>query len=84
MNITTENTSFFEVTERTIDNYLIEHEKELARNDYEVLKGKRLTDYKLVDQDTFGDEKDFVTKTEDFSEEVKLELLIAISNHEKE
>jgi hypothetical protein len=54
---------FFEVTERTIDNYLEKHEKELAQNGYEVLKGKRLTDYKLVHKGTFGNETDFVTKT---------------------
>lgn len=54
---------FFEVTERTIDNYLEKHEKELAKNGYEVLRGKRLIDYKLVLSQMFGNEKDFVTKT---------------------
>ena len=39
---------FFEVTERTIDNYLERYEKELSKNGYEVLKGKRLVDFKLV------------------------------------
>jgi hypothetical protein len=54
---------FFEISERTVDNYLFNHEKELAQNGYEVLKGKRLIDYKLVYSKTFGDEMDFVTKT---------------------
>ncbi len=54
---------FFEVTERTIDNYLEKYEKELSKNGYEVLKGKRLTDLKLVVSRDFGNEIDFVTKT---------------------
>jgi len=54
---------FFEVTERTIDNCLEKNEKELSKNGYEVLKGKRLIDFKLVLQYDFGNEIDFVTKT---------------------
>jgi hypothetical protein len=54
---------FFDVTERTIDNCLEKNEKELAKNGYEVLKGKRLIDFKLVWQHAFGNETDFVTKT---------------------
>jgi len=34
--------SFFEVTTRTIENYLKSHETELFQNGYEVLKGNRL------------------------------------------
>lgn len=34
--------SFFEVTQRTIENYLEQYSEELAQNGYEVLKGKRL------------------------------------------
>ena len=33
---------FFEVTLRTVENYLEQHTEELAQNGYEVLKGKRL------------------------------------------
>lgn len=33
---------FFEVTIRTVDNYLSQYEEELVRDGYEVLKGKRL------------------------------------------
>jgi len=34
--------SFFEVTTRTIENYLKSHEAELGQNGYEILKGNRL------------------------------------------
>jgi len=54
---------FFEVTERTIENCLIKNEKELLKNGYEVLKGKRLIDFKLVLQYSFGSEIDFAIKT---------------------
>ncbi|MCB9017069.1 MAG: DNA-binding protein [Prevotellaceae bacterium] len=54
---------FFDVTERTIDNCIEKNEKELTKNGYEVLKGKRLVDLKLVKQYQFGHETDFATKT---------------------
>lgn len=54
---------FFEVTERTIDNCLEKNEKELAKNGYEVLKGNRLMDYKLVISKMADNEIDFVIKT---------------------
>jgi hypothetical protein len=54
---------FFEVSERTIDNCLEKNEKELSKNGYEVLKGKRLIDFKLVVQYQFDHEIDFVIKT---------------------
>ena len=54
---------FFEVTERTIDSCLEKNEKELLKNGYEVLKGKRLVDLKLVWQNQFGNENNFATKT---------------------
>ena len=37
---------FFEVTLRTIENYLSQYEEELVRNGYEVIKGKRLKSFK--------------------------------------
>ena len=40
--------SFFEVTLRTVENYLEKNAEELARNGYEVLKGKRLKELKLA------------------------------------
>ena len=55
--------AFFEVTERTIDNCLERNEKELSKNGYEVLKGKRLIDFKLVVSKDFDNEIDFVIKT---------------------
>ena len=54
---------FFEVTERTIDNCLEKNEKELAKNGYEVLKGNRLMDFKLVISKMADNENDFVIKT---------------------
>lgn len=55
--------SFFEVTTRTVDNYLEKFGEELRQNGYELLKGKRLQDCKLAIRATFGHEADFVTKT---------------------
>lgn len=55
--------SFFEVTERTIKGCLEKNEKELAKNGYEVLKGNRLMDFKLVLSKVPGSEIDFTTKT---------------------
>lgn len=39
---------FFEVTTRTVENYLSQYESELSRNGYEVLRGKRLKSFKSV------------------------------------
>jgi hypothetical protein len=55
--------SFFEVTPRTVDNYLEKFGPELVRNGYVVLKGKRLKAMKLSIKEHFGNEADFVTKT---------------------
>lgn len=55
--------SFFEVTSRTVDNYLEKFAPELERNGYEVLRGKRLKTMKLALQGALGNEADFVTKT---------------------
>ncbi|MCK5103309.1 MAG: DNA-binding protein, partial [Cyclobacteriaceae bacterium] len=54
---------FFEVTPRTIDNYIEKCGEELRKNGYEILRGKRLKDMKLSISGTFGDETDFITKT---------------------
>jgi hypothetical protein len=51
--------AFFEVTLRTVENYLEKHHEELARNGYEVLKGKRLKDIKLAIQALDATEIDF-------------------------
>jgi hypothetical protein len=55
--------AFFEVTPRTIDNYLESHGEELRRNGYEVLRGNRLKDIKNAVVKSFGNEMSFVTKT---------------------
>ncbi|MEI8108616.1 MAG: DNA-binding protein [Verrucomicrobiota bacterium] len=55
--------SFFEVTPRTVDNYLEKFAPELERNGYEVLRGNRLKIMKLAIQGALGHEADFVTKT---------------------
>jgi hypothetical protein len=55
--------AFFEVTPRTIDNYLDRYGEELTKNGYEVLRGTRLKSFKLCLQGHFGDETNFVTKT---------------------
>jgi len=39
---------FFEVTLRTIENYLSANENELHKNGYEVLRGKSLKDFKIA------------------------------------
>ena len=53
---------FFEVSSRTIENCIEKNKTELTKNGYEVLKGKRLIDFKLVSQYDFGTEIDFGTK----------------------
>ncbi|OQX13580.1 MAG: DNA-binding protein [Desulfobulbaceae bacterium A2] len=55
--------SFFEVTTRTVDNYLEKFSSELSRNGYEVLRGNRLKSIKIAIKSTLGHETDFVTKT---------------------
>jgi len=39
--------AFFEVNLRTVENYLSKHAEELAENGYEVIRGKRLREFKL-------------------------------------
>lgn len=55
--------AFFEVTTRTVDNYLEKFSEELHKNGYDILKGKRLQKLKLSIIESFGNETDFVTKT---------------------
>lgn len=54
---------FFEVSERTINSCLEKNEQELAKNGYEILRGNRLTDFKLASSKNSGREVDFTTKT---------------------
>lgn len=52
--------AFFEVTERTIDDQIAAHGEELAKNGYEVLRGKSLKELKNVIRDAKVDELNFV------------------------
>ncbi|MDL1960017.1 MAG: DNA-binding protein [Deltaproteobacteria bacterium] len=52
--------AFFEVTSRTIDNYIEKFGDELRQNGYEVLRGNRLKDFKKHLREQFVDEIDFV------------------------
>ncbi len=51
--------AFFEVTLRTVENYLEQNAEELARNGYEVLKGNRQKTLKLAIQAMDVPETDF-------------------------
>ena len=51
--------AFFEVTLRTIENYLARHSQELAKNGYEILKGNRLKKLKLSISESDVPETDF-------------------------
>ena len=51
--------AFFEVTVRTVENYLEQNAEELVQNGYEVLKGKRLQELKLAIQGLDDPETDF-------------------------
>src|SRR5690625_1650345 len=51
--------ALFEISESTIEKYLVSHSDELKSNGYSVLKGKRLREFKeLMD----GDVMDYGTK----------------------
>lgn len=54
--------AFFEVDPRTIDRYLERYSDELAQNGYEVLRGKRLQDFKLTLKSLDVDDIDAVNK----------------------
>lgn len=64
--------AFFEVTPRTVDNYIEKFGAELRQNGYEVLKGNRLKEFKEALLAQGGNEMDFVTKT--IKEHSKLHL----------
>lgn len=52
--------AFFEVTPRTIDNYIEKFGEELRQNGYEVLRGKRLKMLKISVHELDVNETDFV------------------------
>ena len=51
--------AFFEVTPRTVENYLERHGEELTKNGYEVIDGKRLQALRLVISGSVDTETDF-------------------------
>ena len=78
--------AFFEVTLRTIENYLGKHGQELAHNGYEILKGNRLKKLKLTISELNVPETDFgnITKAPqlgvfDFRAFLNLAMLITES-----
>ena len=78
--------AFFEVTLRTIENYLGKYGEELAQNGYEVLKGNRLKKLKLSISESDVPETDFgnITKAPqlgvfDFRAFLNLAMLITES-----
>ena len=82
--------AFFEVTPRTIENYLEQHIQELARNGYEVLKGSRLKSLKLAIQSLAVPEISFgnIAKTPqlgifDFRAFLNLAMLVSESDRAK-
>lgn len=52
---------FFDVTVRTVENYIESHSDELGKNGYEVVRAKRLQDLKLAIRESGAPEIDFGT-----------------------
>lgn len=80
--------AFFEVTPRTIDNYIEKCGNELRQNGYEVLKGNRLKTFKLSLEGSAAHESGFVTKTTalgvfDFRSFLNLAMLVSESERAK-
>lgn len=82
--------AFFEVTTRTIENYLEQNAEELSKNGYEVLKGNRLKLFKEVIQGLDVPETDFgnIAKTPqlgvfDFRAFLNLAMLVSESERAK-
>lgn len=75
--------NFFEVDIRTISRYIDQYNEELVENGYEVLKGKRLKEFKETAQ-TFGKDINVPTKTTvlgifDFRSFLNLSMLLSES-----
>ena len=80
--------AFFDVTPRTIDNYIEKCGEELRQNGYEVLRGNRLKTLKTSIQNLPDHEIDFVTKTTvlgvfDFRSFLNLAMLVSESDRAK-
>jgi len=79
---------FFEVTPRTIDNYIEKYSDELRQNGYEVLRGNRLKELKNTLAVLPAHEIDFVTKTTvlgvfDFRSFLNIAMLVSESDRAK-
>ena len=77
--------SFFEVDIRTISRYIDQYNDELVENGYEVLKGKRLKEFKEAAQ-TFGKDINVPTKTTQlglFDFKAFLNMAMLLSESEK-
>lgn len=79
---------FFEVTPRTIDNYIEKFGDELRQNGYEVLRGNRLKELKNALAGRPAHEIDFVTKTTvlgvfDFRSFLNIAMLVSESERAK-
>jgi len=80
--------AFFDVTPRTIDNYIEKCGEELRQNGYDVLRGNRLKTLKTSLQNLPDHEIDFVTKTTvlgvfDFRSFLNLAMLVSESDRAK-
>jgi len=82
--------AFFEVTLRTVENYLEQNAVELARNGYEILKGERLRTLKAAIKDLDVPETDFgnISRTPqlgvfDFRAFLNLAMLVSESERAK-
>jgi len=80
--------NFFEVTTRTIDNYIENCGEELRQNGYEVLRGNRLKTLKTSLHNLPDHETHFVTKTTvlgifDFRSFLNLAMLVSESERAK-
>lgn len=82
--------TFFEVTLRTVENYLEQHAEELSRNGYEILKGQRLKTLKEAIGAMDVPETDFgnISKTPqlgvfDFRAFLNLAMLVSESDRAK-
>ena len=80
---------FFEVSSRTIENCVEKNKEELTKNGYDVLKGKRLNDFKLVASINFDTEINFGIKTVrlgifNFRAFLNIAMLLSDSNKARE
>jgi len=80
---------FLEVPERTLRECIAKNEKEISKNGYEVLKGNRLIDFKLVMSKKFGYAVDCTTKTTvlgifNFRAFLNIAMLLSDSNKARE